>query len=114
MLFLFLGVPGAVLAGMLTAAVASSGGERRRRDQALLRARGATTRQLVRLGLVEALTVGGVGALVGLAGALVVGQLAFSSTAFGATTTSAVLWGAGAAAVGARDCRARDRRADVA
>jgi putative ABC transport system permease protein len=37
-LFLFLGLPGAVLAGLLTAAVTATGAERRRREQALLRA----------------------------------------------------------------------------
>ena len=36
-LFLFLGVPGALLAAFLTLAVAASGRERRRRDQSLLR-----------------------------------------------------------------------------
>ena len=40
-LFLFLGAPGAVLAGLLTATVAAAGASRRR-EQALLRARGAT------------------------------------------------------------------------
>ena len=40
-LFLFLGLPGAVLAALLTATIASSGAARRRSEQALLRARGA-------------------------------------------------------------------------
>ena len=47
LLFLFLGVPGAILAGLLTAAIAAAGADRRRRDAALLRTRGASTRQLV-------------------------------------------------------------------
>ena len=38
MLFLFLGLPGAAVAGLLTAAVAASGADRRRREYALLRA----------------------------------------------------------------------------
>jgi putative ABC transport system permease protein len=96
-LFLFLGLPGAVLAGLLTAAVAASGGVRRRREQALLRARGATLRKLVRLAGAEALLVGGVGALAGLALAVAVGRLAFGTADFGATTSSAVAWGLGAA-----------------
>ena len=62
-LFLFLGLPGAVLAALLTATVASAGAERRRREQALLRARGASTTQLVRMSLVEALAVGLAGCL---------------------------------------------------
>ena len=99
-LFLFLGVPGAVLAGLLTSAVAASGRDRRRREQALLRTRGATTRQLVGLAVSEALTVGTVGSLLGLGMALMVGQLAFSTTSFGATTGAAVGWSAAAVLTG--------------
>lgn len=99
-LFLFLGLPGAVLAGLLTAAAAGSGAERRRREQALLRTRGATTRDLVCLGVFEALVVGGVGALPGLGVAAVVGQIAFGTADFGATTATALGWGVGAAVVG--------------
>ena len=42
-LFLFLGLPGAVLAGILSMSIARTGTVRRRREQALLRARGATS-----------------------------------------------------------------------
>ncbi len=66
-LFVFLGLPGAALAATLTAAVAGAAADRRRGEQALLRTRGATTGQLVRLALVEAATVGVVGVTVGLA-----------------------------------------------
>jgi putative ABC transport system permease protein len=99
-LFLFLGVPGALLAGLLTAAVAASGAERRRREQALLRTRGATVRQLVALGVAETMVVGVAGALVGLAVAAVVGQSAFGTVRFGATATSAFGWSLGAAIAG--------------
>jgi len=99
-LFLFLGAPGALLAALLTIAVASSGSERRRREQALLRTRGATTRQLVRLGLAEATLVGGIGALAGLALALVVGEVAFGTASFGAGAGQAIAWAASAAIVG--------------
>ena len=99
-LFLFLGLPGAVLAGLLTAAVASAGADRRRREQALLRTRGATSKLLVRLALLEALVVGGVGAAVGLAGAAAVGRWSFGTASFGATTTTAIVWSAGAALAG--------------
>ena len=58
LLFLFLGLPGALLAGLVTATIAAAGADRRRRDSALLRARGATTRQLVRLALAEAALAG--------------------------------------------------------
>ena len=99
-LFLFLGIPGAVLAGLLTGAVAASGATRRRREQALLRTRGATTRTLVRIGLLETAVVGVVGAVVGLAVASIVGRLEFGSASFGATRATALAFGLGAALVG--------------
>ncbi|MEA2496119.1 MAG: putative transport system permease protein [Thermoleophilaceae bacterium] len=100
LLFLFLGVPGAVLAGMVTASIASAGSDRRRRDAALLRTRGASTRQLVRVALAEAALAGGIGVAAGLGGALVVGQLAFGTASFGASTLAALLWAGGAALAG--------------
>ncbi len=100
LLFLFLGLPGAVIAGLVTASLAALGGEQRRRDAALLRTRGATTRQLVRLAGAEAAASGLTGVALGLGTALVVGQLAFGSATFGGTTLSAVVWGAGSALAG--------------
>ena len=99
-LFLFLGAPGAVLAGMLTAAVASSGRERRRAEHALLRTRGASTTQLVTLGTIEAAVVGVAGSAVGLAVAFGVGQWAFGMGSFGATTGATLAWAAAAIIVG--------------
>ncbi|MEA2278656.1 MAG: putative transport system permease protein [Solirubrobacteraceae bacterium] len=99
-LFLFLGVPGAILAGLVTASIAAAGADRRRRDAALLRTRGATTRQLVRVALGEAALAGGLGVAAGLAGALLIGRLAFGTASFGAGTLAAVLWAGGAAAAG--------------
>jgi putative ABC transport system permease protein len=99
-LFLFLGLPGAVLAVLLTAAVTGAGATRRRREQALLRSRGASYRQLMWLATVEAAVVGVAGCLVGLAGAALVGALAFGSASFGATTATAVGWTTVAAAAG--------------
>ncbi len=74
-LFLFLGLPGAMLGLLLTLAVASSGAERRRREQALLRTRGASIGRILRLEGLEALIVGVGGVLLGLAVAYVVGQV---------------------------------------
>ncbi|MDX6581073.1 MAG: putative transport system permease protein [Solirubrobacterales bacterium] len=99
-LFLFLGVPGAILAGLITASIASAGAERRRRDQGLLRTRGATTNQLVRMALAETALAGGIGIALGLAGALGIGALAFGTASFGAGSLAAVLWATGAAIAG--------------
>jgi putative ABC transport system permease protein len=91
-LFLFLGLPGSVLAGLLTAAVAGAGAERRAREQALLRTRGATHRQALALAAGEALLVGLGGALAGVALAALLGRLLFGSAAFGATPRTAIVW----------------------
>jgi putative ABC transport system permease protein len=95
-LFLFLGLPGAVLAGMLTVAVANAGADRRRREQALLRTRGASVQLVARLVTAEALLVGVAGGLLGLGVSSAVGAVAFGSTSFGASSISAVLWPVGA------------------
>ncbi|MFF1819684.1 FtsX-like permease family protein [Kribbella sp. NPDC058245] len=79
-LFLFLGVPGAVLAALLTAAVAGSGAARRRREQALLRVRGLGIPQVMRLAAVEAALVGIIGGLLGIAAAAIVGRVSFGGT----------------------------------
>jgi putative ABC transport system permease protein len=73
-LFLFLGAPGALLAVGLTVAVVGSSAHRRRTEQALLRARGATPALTVRLALAEGLLIGGLGAAIGLALAAAVGS----------------------------------------
>ena len=100
-LFLFLGVPGTILAGLLTATVSASGADRRRRDQALLRTRGATTRQLVEVGLGETAFVTVVGAAAGLLVAFAIGAISFGSATFGASAISLGLWSIGAIAAGA-------------
>ena len=99
-LFLFLGVPGAILAGLITASIASADADHRRRDAALLRTRGASTRQLVRVALAETAVAGGAGVAAGLGAALLVGQLAFGTASFGAGPLAAALWASGAAAAG--------------
>ena len=99
-LFLFLGLPGAVLAGVLTAAIASAGATRRRREQALLRTRGTSIRQVIWLAAVESLIVGIVGGVVGLGVAAAVGRVAFHAATFGATTSSALAWTFGALLAG--------------
>ena len=100
-LFLFLGLPGALIAGFVTAAISSAGASRRRRDAAMLRTRGASTRDLVRIALGETTLAAVLGVLVGLATALAVGKVAFGGASFGAGTLAAVLWAGGAAITGA-------------
>ncbi|MET7885381.1 ABC transporter permease [Streptomyces avermitilis] len=92
MLFLFLGVPGAVLAAALTAAVAGAGGERRRQEQALLRLRGLRPRQITALAGLEAALVGVIGGVLGLGIAALTGRIAFGAASFGASAASWVLW----------------------
>jgi putative ABC transport system permease protein len=84
----------------VTASVAAAGADRRRRDAALLRTRGATTRRLVRLALAEAALAGGIGVLVGLGAALLIGRVTFGTASFGAGTLAAALWAGGAAVTG--------------
>lgn len=91
-LFLFLGVPGAVLAAALTVAVASAGGERRRREQGLLRLRGLRPRQITALAGLEAALVGAVGGLTGLGLAALTGRLAFGAASFGASAGTWAAW----------------------
>ncbi|BBC36890.1 ABC transporter permease [Streptomyces graminofaciens] len=100
-LFLFLGVPGAVLAAALTAAVASAGGERRRQEQGLLRLRGLRPRQITGLAGLEAALIGLAGGLAGLGVAALTGRLAFGAASFGASAGHWVVWYAIAFALGA-------------
>ncbi|PZS40591.1 MAG: ABC transporter permease [Pseudonocardiales bacterium] len=99
-LFLFLGLPGAILAGLLTAMIAATGASRRRGEQALLRARGATPTQLLRLATVEATLTGLVGGVVGIGLAALVGAGAFGSPSFGAGTPTALGYSLGAVTAG--------------
>jgi putative ABC transport system permease protein len=64
-LFLFLGLPGALLAIILTLAIAATGTARRQQEQSLLRVRGAQTFQLLRLAALEGLAFGMSGVIVG-------------------------------------------------
>jgi putative ABC transport system permease protein len=100
LLFLLLGLPGAVLAALVTGVISAAGGDRRRREQALLRIRGASPRLIVRLAAAEALLVGVLGSAVGLAGAVIAGRLAFGAARFGSTLGQAIAWGALAAVAG--------------
>ncbi len=66
-LFLLLGIPGALVAGALGLAGAAALAEANRREDALLRLRGATDAQLVRLAVNNGVLAGAVGTVIGLA-----------------------------------------------
>lgn len=97
-LFLFLGAPGVLLAMLLTLAVAASGAIRRRQEQALLRVRGASSSQILRLESMEALVVGIGGVVLGLALAVAATRLLLPvGTLFGRAT---LVWALGATLAG--------------
>lgn len=95
-LFLFLGAPGVVLALLVTLAVTNSGADRRRREQGLLRLRGASVATLLRLAGGEAVALGGIGVVLGLAIAAMTGRLAWHVS----DTAQAAPWYAVAALMG--------------
>ncbi len=97
-LFLFLGLPGAILAILLTMAVAASGTERRRQEQALLRTRGASTTQILGLAVLEAIIVGVGGVALGLLLAYIAAGTITSVGLLASTT--AIIWTVNASLVG--------------
>ena len=97
-LFLFLGLPGAILAILLTMAVAASGTERRRQEQALLRTRGASTAQILRLTVLEAVIVGVGGVALGIGLASIAAGMIAAVNLFANTTT--ILWTINASLMG--------------
>ena len=64
-LFLFLGLPGLVVAALLTLGIADSGAIRRRQQQALLRTRGASIPMILKLASAEAVAVAVGGTILG-------------------------------------------------
>jgi putative ABC transport system permease protein len=89
-LFLFLGIPGAILAILLTLAVTASGTVRRRQEQALLRTRGASTSQILKLAAMEALIVGVGGVALGLVLAYIIAGTITTIGILSNTTT--IIW----------------------
>jgi len=121
-LFLLLGIPGVLAAGALGLAAGSALAEANRREEALLRLRGATSGQVLRLATADAAVVGLAGSVVGLLVAaatvsLVTGGPVWRGVAGGELATTAIL----ALAVGAVTTvirlirlRSTERRSDVA
>lgn len=100
LLFLFLGLPGVVLGAMLGLVAGASGRDRRRREQALLRVRGAQPRGVATLALGEALVVGAIATVLGLAGAVVAGRLAFGLPLSAVLHGAPLAWAGVSAALG--------------
>lgn len=100
LLFLFLGLPGIVLGAMLALVAGASGRDRRRREQALLRVRGAQPRGVAALALGEALLVGAIATVLGLAGAVVAGKLAFGLPLSAVLHGAPLVWASIAAVLG--------------
>ena len=99
-LFLFLGLPGVLLAAVLTAVLVTSGAVMRRRNQALLRLRGASPSRILATAGVETLLIGFGGSLLGLAMAAVAVRATFGQWGFGLDLRQTALWAGGAALVG--------------
>lgn len=97
-LFLFLGLPGAILAILLTLAVAASGRKHRLREQALLRVRGASVLQILKFAAVEASTVGVGGVILGIALTFLADKLTSSTGMM--MNRATLFWIAGAAIAG--------------
>jgi putative ABC transport system permease protein len=74
-LFLFLGTPGAIVAILLTMLIVLSGSDRRKRDIALLQMRGASRSEILGMSGIEALLVGVIGAVTGVALAAVLAPI---------------------------------------
>ena len=89
LLLLFLGLPGIVLALLLTISISRTDAARRRREQALLALRGASTSQIALLAIVDASLVAGAGSLCGVALAAL---LASAVLHIAATSSAALVW----------------------
>lgn len=95
-LFVFLGVPGAVLAAMLAAYAGNVLAEAQRREHATLRIRGAGRRHLLRMLALRTALITGVGALVGLvagfaAAGAILGRTSLERASTASLATSAVV-----------------------
>lgn len=99
LLFLFLALPGALLAILLALTVIGSGNGRRRREAALLRIRGATETRVRRLVFAEAVFVAGCGVAIGIV--LTYAAVWWFVRRAGDTSASPYLWAGIACAAGA-------------
>jgi putative ABC transport system permease protein len=89
-LFLFLGLPGLVVAALLTLGIADSGAVRRRQQQALLRTRGASVPMILKLASAEAVSIAVGGSVLGAIVVFAVSNL--FKMALGVALTGIVEW----------------------
>ncbi len=95
LLVLLIGLPGLVLAGVVTGLVVALRADRQRRDVGLLRLRGASVRTTVALVAIPALVDGLVGAGLGVLGAVLADRLALGPSAHLSTLWTLLSAGAG-------------------
>lgn len=96
-LFLLLGIPGVLVAAVLGLATESALADAQRREEALLRLRGATDGQLVRLATAHAAVAGGLGAVIGLVAAAAAVSVANGQLVWKHTSTAQLAFSAGVA-----------------
>ncbi len=89
-LFVFLGLPGVILAMLLTFTVTTAGAQRRRQEQALLRTRGASLSAVLRLESLEAIIVAIGGVVCGLLLAVIAAKTAAPATML--TSAASLVW----------------------
>ncbi len=89
-LFVFLGLPGVILAMLLTFTVTMAGAQRRRQEQALLRTRGASLAAVLRLESLEAVIVAIGGVVFGLLLAVIAAKAAAPATML--TSVASLIW----------------------
>jgi len=89
-LFVFLGLPGVILAMLLTFTVTMAGAQRRRQEQALLRTRGASLAAVLRLESLEAVIVAIGGVVFGLLLAVIAAKVAAPATML--TSAASLIW----------------------
>ena len=90
-MFIFLGVPGALLAAILAAYAGGLLAEAQRREQAILQIRGAGRRHLIQMLVLRTVVLSGVGAGLGLGLGFFSASAVLGTDALGRATTSALV-----------------------
>jgi len=90
-MFVFLGLPGALLAAILTSYAGAVLASALRREQAILRIRGANRRQLLRMHALRTLALAGVGSVLGVALGLASSAAVLSAGALASASTVSLL-----------------------